>query len=77
VANLAGFGGPVAVLMAGRDEVIPNQHTQRLYDSLPGRKRLWVFENAGHNTWPTSPDAGWWAEVMEYITDSLSLRSSE
>ena len=77
VANLAGFGGPVAVLMAGRDEVIPNRHTQRLYDSLPGRKRLWVFENAGHNTWPASPDAGWWGEVMEYITDSSSLRSSE
>lgn len=67
VANLAGFDGPVAVLMAGRDEVIPNRHTQRLYDSLPGRKRLWVFENAGHNTWPTSPDAQWWAEVMEYV----------
>jgi pimeloyl-ACP methyl ester carboxylesterase len=67
VRNLAGFGGPVAVLMAARDEVIPNEHTVRLYDSLPGEKRLWVFDHAGHNSWPASPDAGWWAEVMEYV----------
>jgi pimeloyl-ACP methyl ester carboxylesterase len=68
VRNLQNFGGPVAVLMVERDEVIPNVHTQRLYESLPGPKRLWVFENAGHNTWPTSPEAEWWAEVMEYVT---------
>ncbi|UCC64681.1 MAG: alpha/beta hydrolase [Anaerolineae bacterium] len=67
VGNLQAFDGPVAVLMADRDEIIPNAHTKRLYESLPGQKRLWVFENAGHNTWPMSPDAGWWAEVMEYV----------
>jgi alpha-beta hydrolase superfamily lysophospholipase len=68
VGNLAGFGGPVAVLMAGRDEVIPNLHTLRLYESLPGEKQLWVFEEAGHNTWPTSPDAEWWGEVVAFLT---------
>jgi alpha-beta hydrolase superfamily lysophospholipase len=57
----------VAVLMATRDEIIPNAHTMRLYDSLQGEKRLWRFEGAGHNSWPMSPDAPWWAEVMEWI----------
>jgi alpha-beta hydrolase superfamily lysophospholipase len=70
VRNLARFGGPVAVLMAGRDEVIPNRNTMRLYESLPGEKQLWVFENAGHNTWPTSPDARWWAEVIAFVTQA-------
>jgi alpha-beta hydrolase superfamily lysophospholipase len=70
VRNLRGFDGPVAVIMADRDRVIPNAHTLRLYESLPGEKRLWVFEHAGHNTWPTAPDAAWWAEVMEFIAGS-------
>jgi pimeloyl-ACP methyl ester carboxylesterase len=66
-ANLARFAGPVAVLMAGRDEIIPSAHTMRLYESLANEKRLWVFESAGHNSWPTSPGAAWWGEVMEWL----------
>jgi pimeloyl-ACP methyl ester carboxylesterase len=69
VGNLRDFSGPVAVLMAGRDEVIPNAHTMRLYDSLPGKKRLWVFEDAGHNTWPTTSDADWWAQVAAFLEE--------
>jgi len=65
--NLRAFPGPVAVLMADRDEVIPNAHTMRLYDSLPNEKRLWVFESAGHNSWPIWPNAVWWAEVIDWL----------
>jgi alpha-beta hydrolase superfamily lysophospholipase len=74
VGNLQEFPGPVAVLMADRDEVIPNAHTMRLYESLPDPKRLWVFQNAGHNSWPTAPDAGWWAEVMEWVSSPAANR---
>ena len=48
-ANLARYKGPVAVIMSGRDEVISNRLTERLYASLSQPKRLWVFENAGHS----------------------------
>ena len=68
VSNLRAFDGPVVVLMAGQDEIIPNMHSMRLHASLPGEKRLWIFEGAGHNTWPTAPDTEWWAEVMAFIT---------
>ena len=68
ISNLQDFVGPVAVLMAGRDEVIPNVHTMRLYESLSSPKRLWVFQDAGHNSWPTAPDASWWTEVMEWVS---------
>ena len=44
------------------------QGTLRLYESLPNEKRLWVFENAGHNSWPTWPNAAWWAEVMDWLS---------
>jgi alpha-beta hydrolase superfamily lysophospholipase len=69
VRNLRDFPGPVAVLMAGQDEIIPARHTMRLYESLPGEKRLWAFQDAGHNSWPAAPDAGWWAEVMDWVSD--------
>jgi pimeloyl-ACP methyl ester carboxylesterase len=67
VANLAGCDGPVAVIMAKRDEIIPNRLTRRLYESLSQPKQLWVFEKAGHNDWPTDPGNGWWDEVMEFV----------
>ena len=67
VANLADYKGPVAVIMAGRDEVIPNRLTERLYNSLSPPKRLWTFAKAGHNDWPSHPDHGWWAEVMAFL----------
>jgi alpha-beta hydrolase superfamily lysophospholipase len=72
VRNLRDFPGPVAVLMVGQDEVIPNVHTIRLYESLSGEKKLWVFEAAEHNSWPTAPDAAWWAEVMAWVSSSAA-----
>jgi len=66
VANLAEYRGPIAVAMALNDELIPNAHTRRLYDSLGQPKRLWRFEAAGHNTWPSSPEEPWWAELTGF-----------
>ena len=50
------------------------QDTMRFYESLPGEKKLWVFQDAGHNSWPTALDAGWWAEVMEWVSDAAATR---
>jgi uncharacterized protein len=66
-ANMARFKGPVAVIMSGRDQVIPNRLTERLYQGLSAPKRLWTFENAGHNDWPAEPDLAWWSEVMAFL----------
>ena len=67
-ANLRQYRGPVAVVMAGRDEIIPNRLTKALYRSLAQPKRLWTFAEAGHNDWPSHPGAGWWDEVLEFLT---------
>jgi pimeloyl-ACP methyl ester carboxylesterase len=66
VANLASYPGPKAVAMALNDEIIPNAHTLRLYDSLGEPKRLWRFADAGHNSWPTAPDEAWWSELVAF-----------
>ena len=68
IRNLEEFSGPVAVIMADQDEVIPNRLTMKLYDSLKSSKRLWVFPRAGHNSWPTAPERAWWSEVMGFVT---------
>jgi pimeloyl-ACP methyl ester carboxylesterase len=68
VRNLRSFKRPVAVAVAKNDTVVPNKHSLRLYDSITAPKRLWEFQGAGHNSWPTGADAPWWREAMDFIT---------
>ncbi len=73
-ANLNDFKNPVAVLMADADEIIPNKQTRAFYDAIRSPKRLWVFKNAGHNTWPVSPNEKWWQEVTEFTGNRSESR---
>lgn len=75
IHNLRQFSGPVAVLMSDRDEVIPNRLTQALIEKITSPKRLWVFRDAGHNSWPTAPELAWWAEVMDFVTGGSPARA--
>lgn len=75
VANLAGFRGPVAVVMAGADQVIPKRLTRRLYDALQAPKRLWVLPEEDHNSWAGRPDAPWWREVASFISATSDRRT--
>jgi len=70
LGNLKGYKGPVVILMADQDEIIPGGLTKHLYESLAGAKKLLIFPNAGHNSWPTDPDEPWWTEVMDYLEES-------
>ena len=67
VQKLRDFQGHIAVLLAEEDEVIPNQFTMALFDVLPDRKKLWRFQNAGHNTLPMEPWRSWWQEATQFI----------
>ncbi|HEY3486779.1 MAG TPA: alpha/beta fold hydrolase [Gammaproteobacteria bacterium] len=67
VTNMQAYAGPVAVVLAGRDSTVPKRHTMRLYESIVGPKKLWVFENAGHTDWPIGPNESWWREVMDFV----------
>lgn len=67
--NLAEFRGPTAVAVAERDEVIPPRHGLRMFDRLPGRKRLWRLAGAGHNDWPGAVDSAWWGDVMRFLEE--------
>lgn len=71
-ANLGRYAGPAAILIAERDEIIPVQHGQRLYEALREPKRRWVFPNAGHNSWPIDPSASWWDEALDWLSEPRS-----
>jgi alpha-beta hydrolase superfamily lysophospholipase len=68
VRNLKSFDRPVAVVIAKHDSVVPNKHSLRLFHSLSAPKRLWEFQGAGHNSWPTEAGAPWWREAIGFIT---------
>jgi hypothetical protein len=68
VGNLGSFQGPIAVIGAEHDEVIPVRHAQGLFRSLTGNKKMWMVRGAGHNDWPDRMDPSWWREIMDYVS---------
>jgi len=69
LAGLEAYGGPVAVLLAENDRVIPSELGQELYDRYDGPKKLWIQEGRGHNNLDISSSARWWSEVFLFLTD--------
>ncbi len=62
---LADYHGPVKIVLAGADRVIPVARGQALYDGYPGPKSLQIIPGAGHgDTLEQSPQ--WWREVMGF-----------
>ena len=67
VGNLKSFPGRIAIVGAERDDIVPIRHAQALYRSLPGDKRMWTIQGAGHNDWPMRVGAPQWREWMDYV----------
>jgi len=59
------YHGPVAVLVAAEDEVVPEKLGRRLYDQYAGPKQLWKFEPGTHATVMDRP-AKVWAQVIAF-----------
>ena len=47
---LRNYHGPVGILVAGEDQVVPEKFGRRLYDKYAGPKRLWEFPLDDHGT---------------------------
>ncbi len=84
IGNLKSFTGRIAVVGAGRDEIIPVRHANDLYHSFPGTEnRMWIIQEAGHNDWPRYANTPWWKELMDFVrgddkrsTPDMRLRNS-
>lgn len=68
IKNLQNYSGNTAILLAEEDEVIPNKHSLKLFESLHHTKKLWTFKDAGHNTLPLAQELPWWQEVMRFVS---------
>jgi len=62
---LKNYHGPVAVMLAGNDEVVPNKFGRRLFDGYGGPKKLWEAPGAAHNDVHTQPPE-FWKEVAAF-----------
>jgi len=62
---LKGYAGPVKVVLAEADTIIPATFGQKLYDDYGGSKAIEVIRGAGHNdiAWQT-PE--WWKIVFSF-----------
>ena len=60
------YTGPVAILLAGNDYIVPTRFGQALFDGYKGPKKLWIQPNAGHNSLDFSPESKLWSEVEEF-----------
>lgn len=69
---LADYRGPVKVVLAGADEVIPTRFGQRLYDRCRGPKSLQVVAGARHNE-VAEQEPEWWKRVFEFWQNADSV----
>ena len=60
---LKNYRGPVVVVVAGADTIIPAQFGRGLHDRYAGTKKLQEIANAGHND-IAAQSADWWKEIL-------------
>lgn len=61
------YPGPVAFLVAGRDEVAPPDLARDLHAARAGPKRLWEEPDATHNTLRYRPEDPLWKDVTSFL----------
>jgi hypothetical protein len=64
---LPGYGGPVAFLVAGADEIVFADLGRALHDAYPGPKRLWLDEGASHNGVAWDPALPRFREMLAFL----------
>jgi pimeloyl-ACP methyl ester carboxylesterase len=65
-AALREYSGPVAVLLAGNDYIVPTRFGQALFNGYNGPKKLWIQPSAGHNSLDFDPQSKMWREIVEF-----------
>jgi pimeloyl-ACP methyl ester carboxylesterase len=70
------YHGPLAVMIAGEDEVVTTTQSEKLYNGYSGPKQRWFDADATHNTVSNSPFLPWWQEVSDFLLSDTRLHLS-
>ena len=70
---LKSYRGPVVILLAGRDVIVPTHYGQQLFDGYNGPKKLLIQPDAGHNTLDYNARAAWWKDVADFLLTNRVL----
>lgn len=62
---LKDYHGPVKIIVAGADEIIPPILGERLYESYAGPKSLQIIPGARHSS-TTAETPEWWKELLTF-----------
>ena len=72
--RLRKYQGPIAVLTAEGDKVVPARFGHRLYDNYNGPKRLWAFPEGDHETLMEQPPQIW-NDILEFLQTNSTTNS--
>jgi pimeloyl-ACP methyl ester carboxylesterase len=61
---------PLLCIVASGDEVVPAEHSKRLFDAWGGEKRWVGLEGAGHNS--TDDAADYWPSIRKFLIEKSS-----
>jgi fermentation-respiration switch protein FrsA (DUF1100 family) len=70
---LRDYRGPVVVVVAGRDSVVPVQFGRRLHDAYLGPKLLITAADADHNDLLYLLPESAWAQALAFLVASSGL----
>lgn len=73
VEALADYNGPVAILVAEHDRVVPADLGKGLYESYHGPKRLWIQHGKDHNDLDLTSVSPFWVEVTGFLDENTSI----
>ena len=71
---LKDYRGPVKIVLAGADEIIPVESGRRLFEEYPGPKNLQIITGARHNDIAGQSPA-WWKEVFSFWQQNPTAKS--
>jgi len=72
--SLRNYRGPVKVVIAAQDEVIPPEAGRRLFENYDGPKEFEVIDDAQHNEVSARPVA-WWKETFTFLEKNRIVKS--
>jgi pimeloyl-ACP methyl ester carboxylesterase len=71
---LKNYRGPVKIVLAGADEIIPVESGRRLFEGYHGPKTLQIIPGAHHNEIAEQSPA-WWKEVFSFWQQNRPAKS--